>query len=255
MIIRTLIIAAILLLIYMTVWFFVAKRRKQLNVVDVAWGGGFVLVAWTVYILDQDARTLLIAVLVSLWGLRIMMHLGQRVLSGHEDPRYDEIRRKWRGNIWAKAYRSIFLLQGLLILLISLPVIMAANDGMVGALWMTRIGTLIWVVGFLIELTADAQLARFVRNRTDKNAVMETGLWRYSRHPNYFGEVVQWWAIGLIALRAPYGWIGLAGPLLLTILIEFVSGIPPIEKRKKSNPAYADYMHRTSRLVLWPPKF
>jgi steroid 5-alpha reductase family enzyme len=116
------------------------------------------------------------------------------------------------------------------------------------------LGTALWFAGFTIESLADRQLRKFLANPDNKGKVMDQGLWRYSRHPNYFGELTQWWAIGLIALQVHNGWIGLLGPLTLTVLIVFISGIPPIERRKKSDPEYAAYMRRTSPLVLWFPK-
>jgi steroid 5-alpha reductase family enzyme len=118
--------------------------------------------------------------------------------------------------------------------------------------WLTWLGAGLWLVGFVVESVADRQLAAFIKDKSNKGKVLDTGLWRYSRHPNYFGELLQWWAIGLIAAQTAYGWIGFAGPLLLTILIVFVSGIPPIENRRRDNPAYQDYKRRTSRLVPLP---
>lgn len=255
MLVRLLVLCAVLLGAYMTFWFVVGKRRNRLNTVDVAWPGGFVLVAWTAYALQSAPPTLLIAVLVSAWGARLMLHLYRRVIGrGSEDPRYEAIRAKWRGNVWLRAYFSIFLLQGALILLISLPIIMAGHDTPPGVSWAMYGGAALWLVGFSIERQADAQLAAFVQKRSSGNDVMDSGLWRYSRHPNYFGELLQWWAISIIALPASYGWVGLLGPLTLTVLIVFVSGIPPIERRKQANPAYAEYMRRTSQLIPLPPK-
>ncbi len=248
-------IDALLLLVYMTCWWAVGKRRNRLNVVDVAWGGGFILVAWSVFAQVHDVRNMMIAALVTLWGLRLMSHLWLRVIgSGKEDPRYEDIKRKWRGSVWLRAYFSIFLLQGALILLISLPVTVAANPYYPDLTWLLYAGTAVWFVGFTIERIADAQLREFISKPSNTGKVMDQGLWRYSRHPNYFGELTQWWGIGVIALQSTYGWIGLAGPLTLTILILFVSGVPPIEDKKKHESAYATYMRRTSMIIPLPPK-
>jgi steroid 5-alpha reductase family enzyme len=246
--------AMIVLLVYMSIWFAIAKARKQLNLVDVAWGGGFVLVAWMVAFDQPSARSLLIAILVSFWGLRIVNHLARRVFTQGEDPRYQEISRKWGQAFWARAYLSIFILQGGLILLVGLPVIMATGEQNADLAVLSVLGTALWFAGFTIESLADRQLRKFLANPDNKGKVMDQGLWRYSRHPNYFGELTQWWAIGLIALQVQNGWIGLLGPLTLTVLIVFISGIPPIERKKKSDPEYAAYMRRTSPLVLWFPK-
>lgn len=251
---KPLLLNALSVFVFMSITFLVAKKRNQLNVVDVAWGGGFVIVALRTYAQIREPRTLLVAVLVTLWGLRLMNHLLRRIRSGEDDPRYIEMKKKWKGNVWLRAYFAVFMLQGLLILVVSLPITMTANKltGSLGAA--NYVGALMWFIGFTIERVADSQLAEFIKNRKTKNEVLDNGLWKYSRHPNYFGELAQWWGIGIIALQVSYGWIGLLGPLTLTVLILFVSGIPPIEKKKKSNPAYAAYMRRTSPIVPLPPK-
>ncbi len=228
---------------------------NNLNTVDAAWGSGFALVAWLVAIQQPSARSLLIAVLVSVWAARITNHLVRRVFSSGEDPRYAELSAKWQGNFWLRAYVTIFLLQGVLVVLISLPVTVAAGGAQLDNLgWLSVLGAAIWAVGFGIEAAADRQLRDFIANKPPKGAVMDQGLWKYSRHPNYFGEMVQWWAIGLIALQVSYGWIGLLGPLTLTYLLLFVSGIPMIENRKKNDPPYRRYMQRTSMLIPLPPR-
>lgn len=245
---------AIIMVLYMTLWFFVGRWRKQLNVVDIAWGGGFALLAWLVAISEPSARTILIAGLVSLWALRLISHLAPRVWKQGEDPRYKELSQKWRGNFWRRAFFSIFMLQGLLVVLISLPVTVAAGEQHPELGWLSVVGAAIWAIGFGIETAADRQLRDFVKHKANKGKLMDQGLWRYSRHPNYFGEMTQWWAIGLIALQVSGGWLGLLGPLTLTILLLFVSGVPMIEKRRRNDPAYRAYMQRTSVIIPLPPK-
>jgi steroid 5-alpha reductase family enzyme len=246
--------AMLVLLVYMSIWFAVAKARKQLNYVDVAWGGGFVIIAWVVALSHPSARSTLIAVLVSFWGLRIISHLARRVFRSGEDPRYQEMSKKWASAFWPRAYLQVFLFQGALMLLVGLPIFMATGEQNGDLAILSVLGTLLWFIGFVIESAADSQLRQFLADEDNKGKVMDQGLWRYSRHPNYFGELTQWWAIGVIALQASGGFVGLLGPLTLSILIIFVSGIPPIERKKKSDPAYAAYMKKTSPLILWPPK-
>jgi steroid 5-alpha reductase family enzyme len=248
-------LSAAALFLYITFWCVVGKERNRLNTVDVAWGGGFILIAWIAFVQIRDVRNMMIAVLVTLWGIRLMMHLWRRVRTGPEDSRYEAMKQKWHGNVWTRAYFSVFLLQGLLILLIGLPIIIAANPYYPNLTWLIYLGAAIWFVGFTIERIADDQLREFVNDPEKPHGkVMDQGLWRYSRHPNYFGELTQWWGIAVIALQSTYGWAGLFGPLILTFLILFVSGIPPIEKKKKLQPEYADYMRRTSVLIPLPPK-
>lgn len=250
---KILVINAGLLLVYMTCWFIAARMRKRLDTVDVAWGLGFVVAAWSAALLRPSFRSAVIAVLISIWGVRLANHIYQRAKTKSEDPRYEAISQKWKGNFWLRAFLSIFLLQGVLIWVVSLPVVMATGRPIAGLELLTPIGALLWYVGFAIESTADRQLAQYLRLK-NRPKVLQFGLWKYSRHPNYFGELLQWWAIGLIALQVHNGWIGLIGPLVLTILIVFVSGIPPIEKRRAKDKAYRAYQKTTSSLIPLPPK-
>jgi steroid 5-alpha reductase family enzyme len=136
---------------------------------------------------------------------------------------------------------------------VSLPIIIAANNQLEDAGLFTVLGTLMWISGFIIEATADRQLAHYLQ-LADRPKVLQMGLWKYSRHPNYFGELLQWWGIACIALQVSNGWLGLIGPLTLSLLIIFVSGIPPIENHRARDPEYRKYQQRTSALVLWLPR-
>lgn len=239
------------LLIYMSVVFAIAYKRKRLDTVDAAWGGGFVVAAWLVAGLEPQVRTLLIAILIDIWAIRLTSHIMERSKHcGEDDPRYTAIAAKWgKKNYWARAYVSIFLLQGALVLLISLPAVFAAGASLSFAGPLTVLGTLVWIAGFAIEATADSQLQQFLSAKNNKGKVLDKGLWHYSRHPNYLGEITQWYGIGIIACSASYGWIGLLGPLVLNFIIRFVSGVPPIEKRKQQDPAYQKYMQHTNALL------
>jgi len=251
---RLLAVSAGLLLAYMTLAWLIAKGRRRLDTVDIAWGLGFLLVAWSVVLQESNRRTLLVAALVSIWGLRLAYHIGRRSLrSPQDDPRYTELSQKWQGNKWLRAYVSIFLLQGALVLLVGLPISLVARRPLNGWSWLVWVGAAVWLIGFVFEAIADRQLARFIR-QADHPKVLSSGLWRYSRHPNYFGELVQWWGIGIIALQASWGWLGLLGPLMLTGLILFVSGIPPIEKRRAKDAEYRRYQRQTSPLLPLPAR-
>ena len=252
--IQILLINLVLVIIYMTCWWYVAYRRKRLDTVDIAWGLSFVLIAWSVYLQQPSLPSLAIGFLVTLWGVRLANHIWSRSRSHNEDdPRYKEISRGWSGNFWLRAYFSIFLLQGGLAMIVSLPIVYASGNLVPERDWLTWFGAWLWTLGFVIEAISDKQLADFLKQK-NRPKVLNTGLWRYSRHPNYFGELVQWWAIGVIALQASFGWIGLSGPLFLSFLIIFVSGIPPIERRRIKDTEYIAYQKRTSVLVPWPPR-
>ena len=239
------------LFIYMSVAFIFAYQRKKLNTVDLAWGGGFVVAAWLVAGLEFGWRTVLIGILVDIWAIRITNHLAARILKNKEDdPRYVEISRKWNPKtFWLRAYISVFLLQGFLVLVISLPAVFAAGDSLRWAVPLAIIGSIVWLKGFIIETLADRQLAAFITDKNNRGKVLDSGLWKRTRHPNYLGEITQWYGIGIIACGASWGWVGLLGPLTLNFLIRFVSGVPPIENKKRSEPAYKTYMQRTNAIL------
>lgn len=237
----------------MSLWYLVARLRHRIDTVDIGWGLSFIVGAWAVMVQHPTGRSLVIAILVSIWGLRLAWHIYSRSRRHGDDPRYQKITEKWNGNIWLQAWPRIYLVQAILSWLVSMPIIMAASKPIEGLEWLVWAGTLVWAIGFIIEGIADRQLRKFLA-QPNKPKVMDKGLWAYSRHPNYFGELVQWWGVGIIALSTQLGLIGLVGPALISYLIIFVSGIPPIENRKQKDPDYAAYMQRTSSLVLWPPK-
>jgi steroid 5-alpha reductase family enzyme len=252
MISRLLFINAVLIVVYMSLWFLVARKRDRIDTVDSAWGSGFVVAAWAVAVQEPSSRSTIIAVLVTIWSARLTAHLAKRTLTKPEDPRYVELAKKWKGSKWVRAYFSIFLLQGLLVWVISWPAIFATGKLNSSLGWLTAVGVVLWIIGFILESAADRQLAAFLQR--NKGKTMQSGLWRYSRHPNFFGELLQWWAIGIIALQAHLGWVGLIGPLALSILISYVSGIPMIEKRRLGNTEYQAYKQRTSMLIPLPPR-
>lgn len=237
----------------MSAWFLVAKSRKRIDTVDVAWGLGFVLVAWATLWQSPSFHSVLIANIVTVWGIRLAYHIYSRHTFTKEDRRYIELSKKWKGNFWTRAYVSIFLVQGALLILVSLPITVASNTGISTLHWLSYVGVILWSAGFVIETVADKQLSDYLK-RKNRPAVMQEGFWRYSRHPNYFGELLQWWSVGIIALQVSYGWLGLIGPATLTILIVFISGIPPIERAKRSDKQYQVYRRKTSPLIPMPPR-
>jgi len=240
---------------YMTLWYGLASYAKRLDLVDIAWGLGFVLVAWVSLAIRGNFGTLQLvsASLVTLWGVRLAVHIGRRNLrKPEEDHRYQAMRKKW-GTKTYKAFINVFLLQGLLLCLVSLPMLAIAFSSHTIPAW-SYLGLGIWVAGIVFEALADWQLAKFLQRRPPKShAIMDHGLWKYSRHPNYFGEIITWWGAALVALSVG-GWWGVFGAVLITVLIVKVSGLPPLEKHYEGNPAYATYRERTSVLIPLPPR-
>lgn len=245
----------ILVVVYMTVWFGIAVWKKRNDVADTAWGLGFVLVAWTAFLIGevQSARGLLVAVLVAVWGLRLAWHISKRNHGKPEDSRYQAWRNDWKEWFYLRSYMQVFLLQGFLLYVISLSVmyIHRAPSAALGAL--DLFGVLVWLVGFTFESVGDRQLKEFVMNPKNKGHVMQSGLWKYTRHPNYFGEVTQWWGIWLIAVAAG-GILTVVSPLTITLLILFVSGVPLLEKKYAGRPEWEAYKKRTSMFIPRSPK-
>jgi steroid 5-alpha reductase family enzyme len=247
---------AFLLWGYKSLWFVISLLKRRNDVADVAWGLGFVLLAWTSFFLSGSSGTrgILVSSLVSVWGLRLAWHIHGRNRGKAEDYRYAAWRREWGRWFYLRSYTQVYLLQGALLFLVSLPVLII-NKGEGTALdVLDGIGVCVWLFGFVFESVGDAELARFAKDPLNKGKLLQSGLWGYTRHPNYFGEVAQWWGIWLVALGVPGGWFGIIGPLTITVLILKVSGIPMLEKKMAENPDFAEYARRTSVFLPWLPK-
>lgn len=247
-----------LIVCYMTAWFVVALVKKDNSVADIAWGLGFVLVAVATFIRRGSLfLPLLVTGLVVVWGARLAVHIFLRNRGRGEDPRYGGWRRKWgRSFVW-RSYLQVFLLQGFFLLVISSPVVLVNTDRNYPYKetdLQLAAGLLLWCAGFFFEAVGDAQLARFKRDPANKGKIMDRGLWRFTRHPNYFGESLMWWGIFLLALEVPYGWTTVVSPLLITFLLIRVSGVPLLEKRYAGNVEFQAYARRTSVFIPRFPK-
>ena len=249
-------IVFIVMLIYMLIWFFIGHILRRNDVADIAWGLGFVVVALTALFLQTEiaARSFIIVLFVGIWGMRLSFHIYQRNRGKPEDPRYQTWRAEWGRHAVVRAFFQIFILQGVLLYIISIPVILMICSGTVPLGRLDALGILIWLTGFFFEAVGDSQLSHFKKNAGNKGRIMDRGLWRYTRHPNYFGEVLLWWGIFVMSLSVPYGWATIIGPLLITVLILKVSGIPLLEQRYKGNEAYEEYKRRTSAFFPFPPR-
>ena len=247
----------LILFAYMSLWFLVSVFKKRNDVADVAWGLGFVLTAFLSYALSEGSsgtRGLLVCALVSVWGVRLAWHIHHRNKGKAEDYRYLAWREEWGKWFYVRSYLQVYLLQGALLFLIVTPVLLI-NKSLASTLGvLDMLGVTVWLVGFYFEAVGDAQLAKFIKNPANKGKLMQSGLWAYTRHPNYFGEVTQWWGLGIIALAVPGGWLGLIGPLVITYLILKVSGIPLLEKKMAEHPDFAEYKQRVSMFVPQPQK-
>ncbi len=245
---------ALALFVYMNIWFLLAVVLKRNDVADIAWGLGFVLMSWAAFLFSElSARSLLVNVLVTIWGTRLAWHIARRNLRKSEDSRYAVWRASWK-HFYLRSYLQIFMLQGFFLYIILFPALFIHASTTQNLQAIDVVGTVVWIIGFFFESVADRQLRDFLRDPANKGTIMDCGLWAYSRHPNYFGEVVQWWGIFLIALTLPHGYVTVVGPLLLTFLILFVSGIPMLEKKYAGRSDFEAYKKRTSVFFPLPRK-
>ena len=247
---------ALVIFIYFMLFFVIAQVIKNNSIVDMGWGAGFVVVALYALI-SQGAyleRNILLTVLVLIWGGRLTYYILRRNWGKPEDFRYAKWRREWGRWLVPRAFLQVFMLQGLLMLVIGYPIILVNANPQPGLNALDYIGLLVWVTGFFFESVGDKQMAEFKKDPANKGHVIKNGLWKYSRHPNYFGEATMWWGIFLLALSVPFGWSGIISPLTITLLLLFVSGVPMLERKYKDNPEFQAYALVTSKFVPWFPK-
>ena len=250
--------ASLLIWILVTLLWLWSVLIKNVSIVDIFWGFGFVVVnAFYVYNLeDIEPRNLLLLILVSLWGLRLTIYLAIRNIGKGEDYRYQQFRKDYGENrYWWFSYFQVFLLQGALILIVSLPLFGVHFSDASGELfWLDYIAIIIWVIGFSFEAGGDYQLYRFKKNPENKGKVLNTGFWRYTRHPNYFGDSAVWWSYALFSIAAGGYW-QIIGAVIMTLLIIKVSGVAMLEKTlKNSKPKYKEYIENTNSFFPWFPK-
>ena len=249
-------LAALSIFIYMSLIFIVALAKKNNGVVDIAWGLGFILAGAAVFagFGNGGARQWLALALVLAWGGRLAWHIFRRNRGKEEDFRYAAWRRQWGKYFVIRSYMQIFMLQGLLLLLVISPVLLIVGQEQPSLKYLDGLGLLVWLTGFLFETVGDRQLAAFIRDPANRGRIMTGGLWSWTRHPNYFGEAALWWGMGILALAAPRGWLGLTGPLVITFLLLFVSGVPLLEKKYAGRADWEEYKKRTPIFFPWFPK-
>jgi steroid 5-alpha reductase family enzyme len=232
---------------------------RDASIVDIWWGPGIAAVTAVAFVLSpagpHPRRTLLLA-LAALWALRLGGHLLWRNAGRGEDPRYQAMRRHWGARFAAVSLVTVFCLQGVLQWVVALPLQLAQlapGPERLGLL--DAAGCALFAVGLLFEAVGDWQLARFKADPANAGRVMDRGLWRYTRHPNYFGDCAAHWGLFVVALTTPLGWLGAIGPLAMTVLLLRVSGVALLERSiGRRRPAYSDYQRRTSAFVPWPPR-
>lgn len=253
-----LVASAVTIVVLMLVTWGISVAIRNASIVDIVWGLGFVLVAWAVRLTVDDgldARQWLLVAMTSVWGLRLAGYLAWRNLGHGEDYRYRAMRKHHGPRFPVISLYTVFGLQGALMFVVSLPVQLGQADDTPDIGVIAFVGIAVYLVGLFFEVVGDAQLARFKADPASAGKVMDRGLWRYTRHPNYFGDACVWWGIGLVAAETGSGAIGLIGSLLMTVLLRRVSGVTFLEKTiVKRREGYREYIERTSPFVPRPPR-
>ncbi|HEY0948147.1 MAG TPA: DUF1295 domain-containing protein [Candidatus Paceibacterota bacterium] len=256
--------AAGTLFVYMCIAFIVSLVRKDNGTADIAYGWGFALVAWVTFFLGtQSVLGFVLSAIATVWAARLSIRIYLRNRGKPEDFRYKKWREEWGKTFVLRSFLQVYMLQGLVIFLVSLPVALTNlfADSVAEALMpLAAFGIFAWLVGFYFEAVGDYQLARFLGKPENKGKVMDQGLWRYTRHPNYFGESLMWWGIAiascaaLLSMSATLALAGFVSPILITYLLLKVSGVPMLEARFAGNPEWEAYKKRTSVFIPLPPK-
>ena len=246
------------ILTVLTLVWMVSVKRRDASVADICWGLGFVLLAWLYCFLSPalTPRSWLVAVLITLWGTRLSRHIFRRNRGKGEDPRYQAMRASHGRAFWWRSLFTVFWLQGALLWFVALPLLVAVSAAPPAALTaVDGLGILLFAVGFGFEVVGDYQLERFRAEPSNRGKVLESGLWRYTRHPNYFGDATMWWGIYTVAASTPGGWLTVLSPSLMTLLLMRVSGVTLLEEGLKvSKPGYRAYIARTPAFFPWFPR-
>jgi steroid 5-alpha reductase family enzyme len=239
----------------MTALFGVSILAKRNDVADVGWGLGFILIAAiSAWFGEGAASGLLGTALVTLWGTRLALHIYLRNKDKREDFRYKNWRDSWGKYFYVRSYFQIYILQGVLMFLISLSVVLSNLFYSEYSPVFLFVGLAFWLLGFFFEAVGDYQLGRFIADPANKGKIMKSGLWSITRHPNYFGEVTMWWGIFILCMPNVLWGVMLISPLIITFLILRVSGIPMLEKKYEGNPEFAEYKKRVSPFIPWFPR-
>lgn len=248
--------SGIAILVMMVLLWLLSLVFKNASIVDIFWGIGFVIVTWLAFSLGAGyiPRKQLVAVLVTIWGLRLALHIGIRNWGKPEDFRYAKWRQDNGSRWWWFSFFQVFLLQGVLMWIISAPLIAAQTSGYPVIITpLDVIGVVLWLIGMFFEALGDLQLMLFKANPANKGKLLTTGVWRFTRHPNYFGESALWWGYYIIALVSGSWWT-VFSPIIMTWLLLRVSGVAMLERTMKLKPGYEEYMKNTSAFFPWFPK-
>jgi steroid 5-alpha reductase family enzyme len=254
---NALLVSAVAIAVLMVSTWVVSVAVKNASIVDIVWGSGFVVVAWVnlIAIDGENSRQWLMAILVSVWGLRLSTYLFRRNHGKGEDFRYVSMRKRWGNRFPVVSLVTVFLLQGTIMWIVSLPIQIGGADTTVAVGPIAVMGVMVWLLGVLFESVGDSQLRKFKSDPNNQGKVMDQGLWALTRHPNYFGDSMVWWGLGIVAAESGKGYISFVGPIVMMFFLTKVSGVAMLERSlAKRKPGYAAYMERTSSFWPRPPK-
>lgn len=262
-------VTLVVILLHFTIYFLLAEKKNNYGIIDIGWGQGFVFIAWALMLvqtallgINSTPLGFVTVILTTIWGLRLSHHIRLRNQGKPEDYRYVAMRANIQPPFRKlKGFVKIFLVQALFMFLISWVIIFNVFSGINPQGWFSLpliIGILLWIIGFYFQAVGDAQLAKFKKNPAHKGKLMTKGLWAFTRHPNYFGEVLMWWGIAVMGFANSLSvWIpsiGVLSALIVTFLLRFLSGVPLLEKRMKEHPEFPEYKKTTAIFFPWFPK-
>jgi len=246
-------------LVYVTLIWLLSLVLRNASIIDIFWGPGFALLTLAYVLGSPDGftdRQFLVLALVCAWGLRLGSHIFARNAGHGEDFRYQNMRKNARGAFWWRSLFTVFFLQGVLLWIISAPLLAAVHSDSPDEFAITDyLGVAVWCVGFFFEALGDWQLMVFKNDPANEGKVMDRGLWRFTRHPNYFGDATLWWGYFIIAAGTDWGWATIFAPIIMTFMLLRVSGVALLERSiKKRRLDYEEYVRRTSAFIPMPPK-
>ena len=248
--------SAKIIFVFMNVMFLIAQVKKDNSIVDIGWGLGFLSV--TVGLMPetgfQPGVHLAFLLMILLWSLRLSGYIFKRNRGAGEDFRYAAWRKEWGKNVVWRAYLQVFMLQGVIMWVVLTPSYALFSNPNIEFGIPHFVGVFLWIIGFYFEAVGDAQMMRFKANDANKGKLMNQGLWKYTRHPNYFGEALLWWGFGVFSLSVEYWWLSLIGPAVITFFLLKVSGVAMLERKYDGNSKYAEYQRTTNAFIPWFPK-
>ncbi len=242
------------LLLYFTLAYLLSAYLKNASYVDVGWGMGFFLLSLFVQINVNRPLGWILFVMVFIWGARLSLHILRRNFKKPEDYRYANFRKNWGKSYALRSYFQLFLFQGVLMYLISLANIHGQSIATLKYIPLVVLGMIVYLFGLGLESTADTQLRNHIRDPKNKGKLIQSGVWKYSRHPNYFGESVLWWGVWLVSIGLGAPLWTFVSPLIITLMVRYVSGVPMLEERLKRYAGYETYVKNTSIFLLKMPK-